>query len=222
MKTAERIYLAIKQEIQNHELKPGSPVSIKDLAQRMKISPTPVREAISRLEQEGLIVSKNGRKVLFMLTVAEINQIFDLKKSIESAIAALAVERGKPEAFKSFEKLFSQIREFQKSMDHFAETDPARLSVWLKFDAEFHDLLYLMAENAKAKEIITLLNLQWHRFRLALLSLPGMLEKSIDEHIKIGNAVIARDKERCVYEMSSHLELVRRSLVTVTNLFNPK
>lgn len=221
MKTAERIYFTLKEEIQNHELKPGSSVSIIDLAKRLKTSPTPVREAISRLEQEGLIVSKNGKKIVFVLTASEINQIFDLKKSIESSIAALAVERGKETNFKDFEKLIIRMQDFQKRLDRGTDVDPERLSAWLKFDGEFHDLLYSMAENGKAKEIISLLNLQWHRFRLALLSLPGMLEKSIEEHIAIGNAVIAKDKEGCSGKMALHLEQVRRSLLTVINLFNP-
>jgi DNA-binding GntR family transcriptional regulator len=221
MKTAERIYLTLKQEIQNHELKPGSAISIVDITKRLNTSPTPVREAISRLEQEGLIVSRNGKKVVFILTVREINQIFDIKKALESSIASLAVERGKEVQFRELKKLLSKMEEFYQKTDFKQIDGSSGLGSWLQLDSEFHDLLYRMAENQKAKEMIALLNLQWHRFRLALLSLPGMLKKSVEEHISIGHAVAEKNKSLCYERMSSHLEQVRQSLITVISLFSP-
>jgi len=222
MKTAERIYQRLKQEIQNHELKPGSPISIVELSKRFQISPTPVREALSRLEQESLILSRHNRKIVFILSIAEINQIFDLKKSIESSIAALAVERGEEKSFMEFGNLLTQIKIFNESLGQFSDTDGDKLSTWLNLDRTYHDYLYQMAQNTKAQEIIALLNLQWHRFRLALLSLPGMLKKSIEEHIEIGNAIASREKEESEKLMRAHLETLHHSLITVVAPFNPQ
>jgi DNA-binding GntR family transcriptional regulator len=221
MKTAERIYLTLKQEIQNHELKPGASISIVEIAKRLHTSPTPVREALSRLEQEGLIISKNGKKVVFVLTVKEVNQIFDIKKALESSIASLAVERGKDAQFKELKKVISNMEAFLEKIREESPETTTVLNSWLTLDREFHDLLYRMADNQKAKEMVALLNLQWHRFRLALLSLPGMLKKSVEEHIGIGKAIVSQDSQQCVHLMSMHLEQVRKSLLNVISLFSP-
>jgi DNA-binding GntR family transcriptional regulator len=221
MKATERVYTTLKQEIQDHTLQPGMSISIVDTAKRLETSPTPVREAIGRLEQEGLIVSRNGRKSVFTLTGVEITQIFDLKKAIECSIVRLAVDRGGENDFEELRRVVEEAETLRKSMGSAADHSDAILPRWLELDRSFHDRLYEMSANSKAQEIVALLNLQWHRYRIALLSLPGVIEKNIDDHLAVGRAILARDGFAAAVKTEEHLEEVRRALATVANLISP-
>ena len=84
-KAWEKAYDRIKDMILTMKIKPGEIVSENNLSKQLGISRTPVREAIKALEQEGLIIASNRRKRVYVLTVKEIEEIFELKKAIESA-----------------------------------------------------------------------------------------------------------------------------------------
>ena len=101
MKTARKnglakrkAYETIKSLIMSARLGPGQAVTETALSEKLGFSRTPIREALGDLEREGLIVTKNRRKRVYMLTVNEVEDIFDLKIEIESAVARWATQRG--------------------------------------------------------------------------------------------------------------------------------
>ena len=96
-KAWEEAYNYVKKLILSTKLKPGEIISEQSLAEELGISRTPVREALRKLEQEGLIVSNKRRKQVFILTMKDMEEIFDIKEVLESNIARWAAEKGKDE-----------------------------------------------------------------------------------------------------------------------------
>ena len=106
----QKAYETIKSLIMSARLGPGQAVTETALSESLGFSRTPVREALHDLEQEGLVVTKNRRKRVYMLTVSEIEDIFDLKIEIESAVARWAAERGSKGQFGQLNKISAEMR----------------------------------------------------------------------------------------------------------------
>ncbi|WP_461768282.1 GntR family transcriptional regulator [Pseudothermotoga sp.] len=220
-KAWERAYNYVKTLILTMELKPGELVSEYSIANKLSMSRAPVREALKKLEQEGLLVSSaNGRRRVFILTIRDIEQIFDLKEILESAIVEWAIERGtedeKEELYQTAQRMLSLFSE-----KNLAQLDrESILKKWLQLDFQFHELIYRMSRNPRAANFVKNLNDQWQRLRQALLVLEGRLEKSSHEHAEIASAIVKNDKQAAVTAMKSHLLSIRKTLISVLKAFN--
>ncbi|MCG8477525.1 MAG: GntR family transcriptional regulator [Spirochaetales bacterium] len=214
-------YESIREAIVNMEISPGEYVSESSLAKRLGVSRTPVRDAIKRLEEDGLIVSERHRKRIYILRIKEIEEIFDLKVSIEGDCMYLAVQRKTAEQGTAFAALLEEIRTFKRSND-FSSVEPDHQLIydWLELDNRFHDLVFEMCGNPKARRIIHQLNAQWHRLRLGILAMEGRFEKSIEEHLGMGEMLLRDEADRAKELMIMHLNGLRSTFVNIMRLFN--
>lgn len=201
----QRAYEFVRDQILNLGFKPGEWITDTQIANQLNISRTPVREAFYRLEKEGLLVNeaRRGWKI-YALSLANINEIFDLKEVVEGMIARKA-------AMCQDEQLRSALRDALKRMEKSAEVNDA--NEWLKADIHLHDVLFTMAGNDRAREIITNLNAQWHRVRIGFVALQGRTRRSADEHRVFVENILAGDAEKAEQEMQAHLNQVREELV---------
>jgi len=213
-----RAYETVKGLIMGGELRPGQAVTEIGLSERLGISRTPIREVLHDLEQEGLIVTQNRRKRVYMLTVHEIEDIFDLKIEIESAVAGWAAERGTKGQFERLGRILSKMKRVSERRPRNEAGEKRRLDEWLDADRRLHELLFEMAGNARARQTIGNLNSQWHQLKLGMLALEDRIEKSAIEHERIVEAVCTRNAGRARRQMRSHLEKLKRELVKIMKL----
>lgn len=213
-------YEAIRQQILSMEMKPGEIVSENNLSKQLGISRTPIREALKKLELDGLIISANRRKRVFILTIHEIEEIFDLKIAIEGSIAGWAAERAE-------KKERDELRQIVQKMEHFADIVPdqnyeveAWVDDWLKVDNRYHDLLFLMARNKRAEQIIKNLNDQWHRLRIGILAMEGRIQKSVKEHHAIARAILDGNASEAEQAMQEHLRNLKKMITTIMSAFH--
>lgn len=218
MKSWEEAYRCLRHLIFSGVLRPGETISENSLAKRLGMSRTPVREAIHRLEQEGLIVSlSNRKKQVFVLTIKDVEEIFDLKEIIEGKVARWAAERHKPEEAERLRMVTANMKKVV--LDNNVPSQELN-DTWLELDREYHDILFAMARNQRAREIIRNLNQQWHRLRLGILAIEGRLEKSAKEHEEIAEAILRGDAAGAEEAMIEHLQNLRRMLLTLMQTFN--
>ncbi len=215
----EDAYSRLRDLILSGQLKPGALISENALAKDFGMSRTPVREAIRRLEQEGLIISAgNRRKQVFILTIENIKEIFDIKKALEGGIAGWAAERHDE---KDAEKLKKIVANMEKAVEQRSSSlAQANEDGWLRLDEQYHELLFKMSHNFKAEEIIKNLNQQWHRLRLGILAIEGRLEKSFEEHEEIALAILDKNPDAAEKAMKEHLQNLERMLVSLMRTFN--
>lgn len=220
-KAWQKAYDYIKEKILTMEIPQGAAISEVSLAGEIGISRTPVREAIKQLEQEGLIVTENRRKRVYILRIEEIREIFELKYAIEGEMCALAARRATASQIKELQQLLEEMECFKSSEDLDNISDEHHLiRAWLEMDRKFHTLLFEMAGNKKAETIINQLNFQWHRLRLGLLAMEGRLAKSVSEHIEIGAAIISNDTEKAKQIMDQHLEKLEKTIESIMRIFH--
>ncbi len=213
-------YDRIRELILTMAVRPGETLSENRLAERLGISRTPVREALTRLEQEGLVISSGRRKRAFVPTIREIEDIFDLKRAIESQVAGWAAKRGKDLQRKALRKNVEKMRAVAAGKP----ADPEELDrwhqQWLKLDVRYHDILFDMAGNERAQRIIETFNAYWHRLRLGILAIEDRIEKSAGEHEAVADAVIEGDSDRAIRLMGEHLGALGTMLVGIMRAFH--
>lgn len=215
-----KAYETIKSLIMTAKIKPGQAVTETALSESLGFSRTPIREALHDLEQEGLIVSKNRRKRVYMLTVHEIEDIFDLKIEIESAVARWAAQRGSEDQFIQLAKISGRMKRLARQRPGDERKEDAWLSKWLAADYRLHSLLFAMAQNKRAEQIIRNFNSQWHQLKLGILTLEGRVERSAIEHERIVEAVCAGQAGKAQQQMRKHLQNLKKELVKIMKLSN--
>ncbi len=201
----QQAYDYVHNQIINLGFKPGEYITDAQIAEKLGISRTPVREAFQRLEKEGLLVNeaRKGWQV-YTLDLEDIHEIFELKIAIEGMLVRKA-------AACQDQRLRADLLEALDDMKKAAEIkDP---DLWLKSDIHLHNILFLMANNERAERIIENLNDQWHRLRLGYVALQGRTKTSIGEHEAFVQSVIAGDGEAAERQMREHLTRVRDDLI---------
>ncbi|HKI90645.1 MAG TPA: GntR family transcriptional regulator [Draconibacterium sp.] len=217
---AQSAYSVILKKIMNQELKPGENITEVSLSQKLGISRTPVRDAIQRLEIEGLIVTENRTKKVYYLTPRDIENIFDLKIAIESIMAHLAAQKGSDEQMDHLSNIVLQIRELINDLKSGNEDEETFFEKWINTDQLFHTKIAEMADNSRAEQIINTLNTQWHRIKMGLSAIEGRMEKSAAEHEMIGKAIISRDPVAAEQAVKAHLSNLKNVLLKIMQAFS--
>lgn len=218
--SGEGAYNAILRGIMSGELKPGLIVSEHTLSEMYNVGRTPVREALKRLEGEGFIINSDRKKKIYSLTVDDIREIFDLKMEIEGMVAYKAASSKNKKDVALMEKLLEEmdaIAEQLKQKDD--QADSHDIEGWLDIDSRFHDHLYKMAGNVRAKTIIDNLNAQWHRIRVGLSAVTGHLGGSVKEHQRIAVAVLNKEPEVASAAIKAHFNNLKSRIVTLMKTF---
>lgn len=202
----QQAYDYVKSQILNLKLKPGQYIMDSEIAAQLNISRTPVREAFYRLEKEGLLIyeARRGWRV-YVLTLDDIHEIFDLKVLVEGMLvrkAAGSVER---------DTYIPRLQEDLEAMRQAAEAENAEK--WLAADADFHETLFSMAGNERAANLIRNLNEQWHRLRIGFTVRQERMKRSVSEHEQVVQHVLAGEGEQAEAQMQKHLNNVRSELV---------
>lgn len=221
-KAWESAYEIIEKLILTSDIKPGEVVTEISLSERLNIGRTPVREALKKLEERGLIETTNGRKSVYLLSIKQVDEIFDIKVCIEGGIAKWAAIRGEEKDFEALEKIMDEMKVFVSQIPHDRSEHEAEtvLNKWLDIDKRLHGTLFKMAKNSKSEEIIRNLNTHWHRWKVGLLTMEGRIEKAVVEHERFVLAILNRNPATAEEAMKEHMENLRRELIKLLKLFN--
>lgn len=156
------VYEKLKQAIVNGDLPPDSRLIESHMANVLGISRTPVREAIHKLEREGLLRhNPSGGFSIVGLTRSDIEETFGIRSVLESYAARLAATHHKGD--EELDPLDQKIHEYQLHLDQ------GNLKTLLRINTEFHDLLYALGRSPKLIMMISNLQDQIYRFRQVLL-----------------------------------------------------
>lgn len=216
MNSGSEAYERILKAIVTSELKPGDTVAEIQLAERFGFGRTPVREAIMRLENEGFIVSSERKKRVYILFAQDIENIFSIKQAIECMVSRKATVFAEEDDKR---ELASVIEEMKKIDTGKGSLDDASIQNWLALDARFHSVLFKMARNHRAENIVDNLNLQFRRIKVGTMVLEGRIEKAIQEHSAIGYAILSGDGEEASRLMFEHMENVKCMIIKLMDAF---
>ena len=201
----DSVYLRLRSLIDSGELPPGSPLREVHLAERLDVSRTPVREALRRLESEGLAAfeTRAGLAVA-VLDRQRIVEIYNFLETLESAAAGTMAGQATAD---ELEQLQALIAGESRALD-----DPAALSA---LNARIHQLFYNGARNRYLLK--TVLSIRDTIFTLGRTTLgnPGRATKAHAEHLAVLDALRARDPVRAAQAMRDHIRSALRERLKI-------
>lgn len=193
----EVIFNSLREAIIIGELRPGERLMEVQLAEKMGVSRTPVREAIRKLELEGLVdmIPRKGAHVA-ELSVKDIMDVLEVRASLDGLATALAAERITDDELKELKFINGQFSSY---------IEKENLNGSIKKDAEFHDIIYRASRNDKLQAILNNLREQVQRFRVIYLKDYSSPKNLIKEHNDIFEAVSTRVIETARSSAKTHI-----------------
>ena len=201
----ELVFENIRQAIVKGIFAPGERLMEIQLADDLGVSRTPVREAIRKLELEGFVVMIPRRGTYVAnLSIKDINDVYEIRISLDVLAAGLAAERIEPEELEELNRLLLEISEA-------ARTGP--MDKIVRLDTAFHDVLYKASRNDRLLNIINNLREQITGIRGTSMRYPGRLADTLEEHRALVDSIAARDSERAQAAARIHLENAEHTLL---------
>jgi len=183
----ERILETIREAILSGQLKAGEKVAEPELAERFGISRTPIREAFRQLESEGyLTVIPRKGAVVTDLSEREVEEFYSIKSILEGYAARMAAEKMSSKDYERLEAINFRLKKLAEEGD---------VKTFFRVHDEFHELFIRAAGNDKLFDLIGQMLRKFNRLRMASLALPGRMEISVQEHMKILEAFRRHDGE---------------------------
>lgn len=184
----ETAYLKIRSQILENELPAGFQITEQELAERLAISRTPTREALLRLQSEGLIEiwPRHGMRVKH-ISAEDVREIYDIITVLEARAARLAASQ------KISKSKLDRMRECISQMDAALADDDLR--GWAEADRKFHLALVEASGNERLAEIVSTLTGQAHRLRMITLPLRPRPTGSNRDHAAVVEAITKGDAE---------------------------
>lgn len=178
----DNAYAQVKSRILNNELSPNTQVLEQDLAKELNMSRTPVREALIRLERDGLVevLPRHGMRVL-PLSVRDMQDIYEVLTVLESLAAQRLAER-KPTTDE-----LKPMLDAQADMD--AALEKEDLVAWANADARFHKSLLELCGNERLSAIAMTAFDQAHRARMITLHMRPLPKQSNKDHHALLEAI---------------------------------
>ena len=203
---AERCYLELKRRIVDNELPPNFKALEPELALMLRMSRTPVREALMRLENEGLIerVARRGMRVL-PVAPADMIEIYQILTGLEGAAVELIANRQMSDA--ELRRLDSTITAMEAAMTS------EDLSAWAKADEQFHRTLLELCGNQRLAQMAFAFHEQVGRARLQTLPYRVKPVRSTNAHKELVN-LLKRGEATAAREL--HWQQRRRGAVELT------
>lgn len=196
----EIVFENLREAILEGKLEPGQRMMEIQLAEQLGVSRTPVREAIRKLELEGLVIMipRKGAYVADV-SIKDIMEVLEIRVVIEGLAASLAVERMTDEELDELEMLFYQFKQCYQKDD---------IEGMIQKDVEFHERIFASARNNKLMQISQGLSEQIYRFRVTYISEYNKAKELVEEHQAILEALAQRNAEKVYEYATKHIENV--------------
>ncbi|MFF2409600.1 GntR family transcriptional regulator [Streptomyces sp. NPDC058092] len=197
---ADSVYEDIKAMVMDHQIAPGARVGIEALARTLNVSSTPVREALARLEADGLVVKRSlsGYRATELLTREAVEELFEMRLLLEPRAAALAATNAEEAQLDVIESILENMQSRPgPAGPYVAYRDFAAL------DQCFHEAVVEAARRPLLAEAVERLHSHLHLFRLS--SLQDAREPTLSEHERVARAILRRRADRAAEAMADHL-----------------
>ncbi len=205
MPLRDLVFTTLRQAILKGELQPGERLMEIQLAEKMGVSRTPIREAIRKLEKEGLVIMipRKGAEVAG-ISEKMLKDVLEVRVTLEKLAFSLALEHIKPE---DIEKLKAAEDEFATAVEKGTLIDMTNA------DEAFHFIIYEVADNEKLREMLNNLKENMYRYRLEYLKDQTYRESLELEHAGIITALEEKDEGAGLRVVEKHIENQKKAVM---------
>lgn len=194
-----QVYARIRDEIVSGVLAPGTPLVELTMAQRYGTSRTPVREALRRLEQDGLVEPGVRGMRVRARSPEEILEIYDVRITLEVTAAKWAADR----------RTELDLVRLRRAAEQMAATDPTDGAAMADTNRRFHETVWAASHNATLVDVLRHLGAHLVRYPATTLTRPGRWETVLVEHARLVEAIAARDAVAAAAIAEQHMAAAR-------------
>ena len=204
------VFNTLRQAILTGELKPGERLMEIHLANKLGVSRTPIREAIRKLELEGLVtmIPRRGAEVA-QITGKSLQDVLEVRRSLDALCAELACERISDEEIAALE---AACKEFEEA----TYTKDAR--VIAAADVALHDIIIKATNNNRLVQLVNNLAEQMYRYRFEYIKDYSMHGRLVEEHRVIFEAIRKKDKATAAAAAVTHIDNQMESIARQLHL----
>ena len=199
------VFNTLRRAILRGELKPGERLMEIQLANKLGVSRTPIREAIRKLELEGLVlmIPRKGAEVA-EITEKNLRDVLEVRCALEELAVQLACDR--------IEK--GEVSELHAAADHFRDVlDSDDITLIAQADEAFHDVIFTATNNGRLIQLLNNLREQMYRYRIEYLKDVKARRSLVEEHDALWEALKERDLERAQMIMREHIERQQKNII---------
>lgn len=199
------VFNTLRRAILKGELKPGERLMEIALAEKLGVSRTPIREAMRKLELEGLVVMvpRKGAQVA-NITEKDLNDVLEVRIALENMAIEKACARMTDEEMEEIEEAAKGFQEQIKtgSLEELAQADE-----------DFHEKIYKASGNRRLMQVLNILREQIYRYRIEYLKGEDTRNQLVEEHRQMTRAIRDRDVARAQELSFRHLENQRKAII---------
>jgi len=194
---SEQVYASIKGAIIGGEFEPGRRLIEETLAEDAKTSRTPVREALQKLEKEGLIyrLPETGLAVK-AVSEEEVDEVFGIRGVLEGYAGFLATGRIERDELTSLEEIIALEEACLENMNP---------EEFIRLDGEFHDVLYKAAKDTRLYSLLNDLRDYMYRYRVIILRSQGKPQLAVEDHKEMVASIRSKNPRRVARLVRKHM-----------------
>ena len=204
------VFNTLRQAILTGELKPGERLMEIHLANKLGVSRTPIREAIRKLELEGLVtmIPRRGAEVA-QITEKSMNDVLEVRRAMDALCTELACERISEE----------EVQALKDASDNFAEAAKSKdIRKCAQADVAFHDIILKATGNMRLVQLVNNLAEQMYRYRFEYLKDVSRYSSLTEEHRLIYESIKNRDKEAAIRAAELHIDNQEKAIINQIRL----
>lgn len=203
------VFNTLRQAILRGEMEPGERLMEIQLAQKLGVSRTPIREAIRKLELEGLVIMipRKGAEVAH-ITEKDMRDVLEVRSTLEELAVTLAIQNATDE---KIEELRAANKVFESAV---VSKDVVNI---VDTDVKFHDILYSMTDNARLIQIINNLSEQMYRYRLEYVKDARTHSILISEHNDIIREIKDKNVDVARKVIRQHINNQEKGIIRLLN-----
>lgn len=192
------VFNTLRQAILRGELSPGERLLEIHLANKLGVSRTPIREAIRKLELEGLVIMipRKGA-VVAEITEKSLRDVLEVRRALEALAVRFACEKILPEEIEELKVAAKEFEEALKTGD---------ITVYAEADVRFHDIIYRITDNQRLIQLLYNLREQMYRYRVEYLKREDSHPVLLSEHQYIIETLQNRDTENAEKAICAHID----------------
>lgn len=204
-------YNKIKDDIMNMMLEPGTDVSVQKLSERYGVSRTPVREAVVRLQQSGLVVIYPQRKtVVSKIDLQRVHEEWFIRTSLEAAVVDEFIHKCSELVIDAMQEIVNKQKKYLDK-EHFRE--------FYTKDNRFHQLIFETAGENLSWTTIENVASHYNRLRLLCGKMRGIDQAIIEQHEQVIEAARKRDSEAMRAVVSDHSNLLLEQVKSMSKKY---
>ena len=199
------VFNTLRQAILTGELKPGERLMEIHLANKLGVSRTPIREAIRKLELDGLVtmIPRRGAEVA-QITEKSMNDVLEVRRALDALCVELACDRITEEELEQLKEAANGFEEAVKTKD---------LKKITQADVKLHDIIVHATGNQRLIQLVNNLSEQMYRYRFEYIKDSSQHDRLVEEHRVICESIMKKDKETASWAAKTHIDNQEKAII---------